>query len=455
MIHRLRTVSLLCLSCLACAPSLAQGLRPPAGNAQFSTGASATPSGPRQADYIVAVVNSEPITRSEVQIRVARASAQLSQQGLTVPPAKELAAQVLERLIVERAQLQTAAENGMRVEDEAVDQAEQNVARQNQIDVPELRRRVQADGMSSSSFRAELRDQILLSRLREREVDARVRVSDLEVEQYLRQQQSNTDLSNLELDIAQVLVAVPENPSIDQIQSLQARAQRVLQRAKAGEDFSALIRELSDGSERSSGVSMGLRAADRYPTLFIQAVQGLEKGAIAGPVRSPAGFHILKVVEKRNAGLPPSTIAQQHARHILLRPGPLLTQAGAVERLADYKKRIETGQTDFATVAKQVSQDGSAKDGGDLGWASAGQFVPEFEEAMTRLLPGQISEPLVSRFGVHLVQLIERRETPLSQREYMELARNIVREKKLEDAYVKWAQDVRGKAYVELREPPL
>ena len=455
MIHRVRSVSTLLLCCLAAIPSHAQGLRLPAGASQITIGAGGTASGPRQADYIVAVVNSEPITRSEVQIRVARASAQLSQQGLTVPAPQELARQVLERLIGERAQLQMAAENGLRVEEDAIDQAEQNVARQNQIDVTELRRRVQADGLTIATFRGELRDQILLSRLREREVDARVRVSDVEVDQYLRQQQSNTDLSNVELDLAQVLVAVPENASIDQLQALQLRAQRVVQRAKAGEDFGSLIRELSDGSERKSGVSMGLRTADRYPTLFVQAIQGLEKGSVAGPLRSPAGFHILKVVERRNAGLPPSTVAQQHARHILLRPGPLLTQAGAVERLADYKRRIETGQADFATLAKQQSQDGSAKDGGDLGWASPGQFVPEFEEVMTRLLPGQISDPLVSRFGVHLLQLIERRETPLSQREYRELARNMVREKKLEDAYVTWTQEVRGKAYVEMREPPL
>jgi peptidyl-prolyl cis-trans isomerase SurA len=207
--------------------------------------------------------------------------------------------------------------------------------------------------------------------------------------------------------------------------------------------------------ERKSGASMGLRSADRYPPLFVQAIQGLAKGAIAGPVRSPAGFHVLKLVEKRSTGLPPSTVTQHHARHILLRPGPQLTQAAAVAQLADMKKRIQTGQTDFATLAKAQSQDGSAKDGGDLGWAGPGQFVPEFEEVMVGLSPGQISDPVVSRFGVHLIQLTERRETPLSQREQRELVRNVVREKKLEDAYVTWTQDVRGKAYVEFREPPL
>jgi peptidyl-prolyl cis-trans isomerase SurA len=456
MTYRLRTLSLLCLTALAAMSASAQGLRPPSSGLSLGGAVTrAAPSGPQQADYIVAVVNAEPITRSEVLVRVARARAQLTQQGTPLPAPDELARQVLERLIGEKAQLQQAAETGIRIEEEAIDQAEQNVARQNQLDVAELRRRVQADGLTLARFRAELRDQIVLTRLREREVDARVRVTDLEVDQYLRDQQGSTDLASLEIELAQVLVSVPENATAEQLQAAQARAQAVQARARAGEDFSLLIKETSDGMERKSGASMGLRSADRYPPLFVQAIQGLAKGAIAGPVRSPAGFHVLKLVEKRSAGLPPSTVTQHHARHILLRPGPQLTQAAAVAQLADMKKRIQTGQTDFATLAKAQSQDGSAKDGGDLGWAGPGQFVPEFEEVMVGLSPGQISDPVVSRFGVHLIQLTERRETPLSQREQRELVRNVVREKKLEDAYVTWTQDVRGKAYVEFREPPL
>jgi peptidyl-prolyl cis-trans isomerase SurA len=455
MIHRVRTLSLLCLTGLAALSAQAQGLRPPSALSLSSAAARAAQSGPQQADYIVAVVNAEPITRSEVQARVARARAQLGQQGVSLPAPEELTRQVLERLIGEKAQLQAATETGIRVDEEAIDQAEKNVARQNQLDVAELRRRVQADGLSLTRFRAELRDQVALSRLREREVDARVRVSDLEVDQYLREQQSNTDLANLEIELAQVLVAVPENATPEQIQALQARAQRVQARARAGEDFSTLVRELSDGSERRDGASMGLRSAERYPTLFVQAIQGLAKGAIAGPLRSPAGFHILKVVEKRSAGMPPSSVTQNRARHVLLRPGPQLTQDAAVARLAELKKRVQTGQADFAALAKEQSQDGSAKDGGDLGWAGPGQFVPEFEEVMMGLSPGQISDPVVSRFGVHLIQLVERREAPLSLREQREIVRNMVREKKLEEAYVTWTQDLRGKAYVEFREPPL
>ncbi len=456
MIHRLRTFSLLCMIGLTSLSVPAQGLRAPStGVTLGSAAARAAQGGPQQADYIVAVVNSEPITRSELQVRLARTRAQFTQQGVTLPAQDELARQVLERLIEEKTQLQFAAETGLRIEEDALDQAELNVARQNQIDVTELRRRVQADGITPARFRAELRDQLILVRLRERDVDGRVRVSDLEVDQYLREQQSNTDSAGLEIELAQVLVEVPEGASAEQVKTLQARAQRVLERARAGEDFSALIREVSDGLERKSGASMGLRSADRYPTLFVQATQGLQRGAITGPVRSPAGFHILKVVDKRRPGLPPTTVTQTRARHILLRPGPQLTQAAIIERLADYKKRIDSGKVDFAALAKEQSQDGSAKEGGDLGWASPGQFVPEFEEAMVVLRPGQVSDPVVSRFGVHLIQVVERREAPLSQREQREFVRNVVREKKLEEAYVNWVQDVRGKAYVEFREPPL
>lgn len=199
---------------------------------------------------------------------------------------------------------------------------------------------------------------------------------------------------------------------------------------------------------------MGLRSAERYPPLFLEATKDLRTGGIAGPVRSGAGFHILKVVEKRQAGLPGVNITQTHARHILLRLSPQLNEAAAREKLADIKKRIAAGQLDFATAARENSADGSAKDGGDLGWTNPGSFVPEFEQVMNGLVPGQVSDPLTSRFGVHLIQVLERRNTQLSTRDQREMVRNILREKKQEEAYALWAQEVRGRAYVEYREPP-
>lgn len=412
-------------------------------------------SGPRAADYIVAVVNSEPVTNNEVRSRMIRFEQQMAQQGTPLPPRPELARQVLERLISEKAQLQLARETGIKIDETAVDQAEQNVARQNQIDVAELRRRIVADGAAPAQFRDDLRNQLLLTRLRDRELESRVRVTDLEVDQYIREQQGSTDLSGLELNLAHILLAIPEGASAQQVAALEAKAQGLRERATAGEDFARLAREFSQapGAAQSGGV-VGLRAAERYPTLFVEATQSLRQGGISDVVRSDAGFHVIKVLEKRRGGLPGVNVVQSHARHILLRPGAQLSEQVAREKLSGFKKRIDAGQADFAQLAKEHSQDASAGNGGDLGWANPGLFVPEFEDTLNALVPGQLSDPLVSRFGVHLIQLLERRETTLSQREQRDLARNVLREKKLDEAYANWSQDVRGRAYVEYREPP-
>lgn len=451
----LRTTALL-LACLIPLAAPAQGLRlTPQLGGTFGAPAAAPPSSvQRQADYIVAIVNSEPVTNNEVRARLVRLEQQLAQQGTPMPPREELARQVLERVISEKAQLQLARETGVRADEGTVDQAEASVARQNQLDVPELRRKLVADGLSLAQFREELRNQIVLSRLREREVEGRVKVSDTEVDQFIREQQGQPDAAPQEINLAMILVQVPETATDVQVGALRARAERLLARAKAGEDFAQMARESSDAPDRASGGVLGLRPIDRYPQLFLDATLNLPAGALSGVVRSPAGFHILKVLEKKQAGLPGAVVTQSRARHILLRTGPQLSETAARDRLATIKRRIEGGEADFAAVARDVSQDGSAREGGDLGWANPGQFVPEFEDALNQLNPGQISPPVVSRFGVHLIQLVERRDNLLGQREQREIARNLLREKKIEEAYVDWARDVRGRAYVEMREAP-
>ncbi len=403
----------------------------------------------------MAVVNTEPITNNEVRARMARFERQLTQQGQPIPPRQEFARQVLERLISEKAQLQLARESGVKIDEALVDQAEQNVARQNQIDVPELRRRLDSDGMSLAQFREELRNQLLLTRLRERELEARGRVTDLDLDQYLREQRENAQTAAPEINLAHILISAPENATQAQLANLQGRAQRVQQRALAGEDFARLTAEFSDvQGAAANGGEVGLRAADRYPPLFAQAVQDLPVGGVSEVLRSGAGFHVVKLVERRQAVAPGTEVQQSHARHILLRTNARQSEAQAVQRLAEYKRRVESGQTDFAQLAREFSEDASAKSGGDLGWTNPGVFVPEFEDAMNGLSPGQIADPLISRFGVHLIQLLERRQAALGEREQREMARNQVREKKLDDAYLQWAQEVRGRAYVEMREPP-
>ena len=409
----------------------------------------------QQADFIVAIVNSEVVTNNEVQQRVVALQRQLSQQGGEMPPRAALVHEVMERLINEKAQLQTAQETGLKVEDTAVDLAEENIARRNQMDLATFRERLRSEGLDDKVFREELRKQVTLQRLRDREVDSRVKVSDQDVEQFIQDEKSKAnDPAHMKLNLAQILVAVPEGASAAQITGLQAKAERALTRAREGEDFGKLALEYSDAPGRNAGGVMGFLPADRYPSLFVDATKDLDPGALTPILRSGAGFHILKVVEKESPDRIPSTVTQSRARHILLRITPQLTEAQAVARIKEFRAEIVGGRANFADLAKEHSQDGSAAQGGDLGWVNPGSFVPEFEEVMNSLAPGDISQPVVSRFGVHLIQLMERRETKLTPAERTDVARNMLREKKMEEAYVNWVEEVRGRAYVEFRDPP-
>lgn len=442
---------LLCGSLLAASMAQAQGLRPASGlRAPVAQAASAS----RTADFIVALVNSEPVTNSEVRQRLVRVEQQLSQQSTSMPPRDQLARQVLEQIINERAQLQLGTELGIRVEEAALTQAEQAIAAQNQVTPEEFRRRIAADGIDINQLRNDLRNQILLQRLREREVDSKVRVTEGDIDDFIRERQGNNDIASLQLNLAHVLVIVPEGATAERVQALQARAQGVADRARAGGDFAELAREFSEAAERVNGGVFGLRPAERLPELFVDATRSLNAGAVAGPLRSAAGFHVLKVIEKRQSGLPDAIVNETRARHILLRLGPQLSEAEAVARLAGFRQQLVAGQATFEALAREHSQDGSAQDGGNLGWAQTGQFVPEFEAAMSRLRPGEVSPPVVSRFGVHLIRVEERRQSTLTARDQREMVRGLVREKKTAEALRTWVQDVRGRAYVEYRDPP-
>ena len=466
MKHIRSIITLGCLAAMA-ATSGAQGFRSGSGITDIMrAGPRLGPSAPRAvapptaapvqraAEYIVALVNSEPITNTEVQTRVTRLVKENAEAERY--PRAELTRLVLDRLILERAQLQLAKESGIKVDEVAIDQAEQTVARQNEISLVELRRRVAAEGIAAKDFRNDLRDQLLLTRLRDREVESKVKISDTEADDYLREQRNTVvkDTALLNLNLAQVLVALPETATDAQVATAQKKAQGLADRARAGEDFAKLVRENSDSPDRANGGAIGMRSADRYPPLFVDAVQSVAVNGIAGPVRSSAGFHVLKVLAKAQVGSADATITQTQVRHILLLNDPKRTTAQAVAQLAEFKRRLQAGTADFAGLARDNSQDGSAKEGGDLGWSSPGQFVPEFEEAMDRLAPGQVSDPVVSRFGVHLIQVVARRDSKLSQAEQREAARAALREQKGSEAYNTWAQEVRARAYVEYRDPP-
>ena len=402
----------------------------------------------RELNRIVALVNSEPITERELRQRIERVQAT---QAANLPPLAQLEAQVLELLIVERTQIQWARQTGMRIDAAALAEAEATVARQNGATVAQLHQRLQADGLSLSGFRSGLENELLLLRVREREVAARVRISELEIDAYLRQHGGPAALAQTALHLAQIAIAVPDGADAATVAERQALATGLAQRARAGADFAALARQHSEGPERAMGGQMGLRSADRYPTLFVEAVLGQPRGAVVGPLRSGAGFHVLQVLEQRNLNLPPTHQVQTRARHILLRPTNAAEEAAAVQRLNEWRARLVAGTARFEDLAREHSADGSAPEGGDLGWANQGQFVTEFEQVMNRLAPGEVSQPLRSRFGLHLIEVVQRREVETTALERRNWVRARLREQRSDQAYEEWARELRSRTFVELR----
>ena len=404
---------------------------------------------PKALDFIVAVVDNEPITNLEVNRLVSLADPSAARMNRSA-----LLLEALETLIDETAQLNVARQAGIQVPPDELEQALASTAQRNQISVDDMRQRLKEQGVSWEQYRSQIRRQIMLQRVREREVTGRIKIQDFEVEAFLREQSQANGGKPADIHIAHILVAVPEKASGDEVAQLLTKADDLLKKAKASQDFGKLAAQFSQAPDRNNGGQLGLRSPDRYPSLFADAVKGLAVGEVTGPVRSGAGFHLLKLIERRNAGDLPATVSQTRARHILLRPGGKLSQDAARAQLTSYKKQVETGLAKFEDLARANSQDGSAEQGGDLGWANPGMMVPEFEAAMAKLAPGQVSDPLVSRFGVHLIQVLERREAPLSVRDQQNLARNVLRERKFDEAFKNWEREVRGRAYVEYRETP-
>ncbi|RZI86450.1 MAG: molecular chaperone SurA [Rubrivivax sp.] len=402
------------------------------------------------ADYIVAVVNQEPITHIDVEKRVNRII-DTAPAGSRLPPADALQKQVLEALIDEKVQLSYAKTSGLDVPEAELDAAVDNIAMQNKITLNELKARMRIDGLDFQRYRESLREQILLERVRSREVNARIQISEADIAAFYAQ--GAEGLGETSYNLAHILIAVPEGSSPAQVQALQAKAQELQQRASRGENFAQLAKTNSaDTGTRDQGGSVGMRPASRLPDLFTDAVKNLGVGKVAPLVRSSAGFHVIKLIERENSGK--ATYTQQRARHILIRTSPQMTPKVAVGRMDDIRKQIVGGQASFAQMARQHSEDGSAMRGGDLGWTSPGQFVPEFEKALLALQPGQVSEPVVTRFGVHLIQLIERKEVELSEDQKKEAARSVLREQRFEAAYEEWAKELRAAAYVEMRDAP-
>jgi peptidyl-prolyl cis-trans isomerase SurA len=359
---------------------------------------------------------------------------------------------VLESLIEERVVVSYARESGVRIDQPELDRAVASIAAQNQLTVPQLRERLASEGLDWGRFRNNVRDQMLIERVREREVQSRIRVTDAEIDAWLAQQRI-AQAAETEYNIAQILVTVPESASEAVVNEKRARAEAALARLRGGEPFETVARAFSEDANRERGGLIGLKPADRLPDVFVEVVRKLSPGEVAPSVlKTGAGFHVLKLLERRDNDA--FRVTQTHARHILLRAAPPVTPEVAARRLAGFKREIDSGARRFEDLAREFSEDASASQGGDLGWTTAGALVPEFEEAMSKLPPGGISEPVVSRFGVHLIQVIERREVALDPKQLREQARAAVREQKFDQAYADWVRELRTRAYIEMREPP-
>ena len=409
-------------------------------------------SAPRTADYIVAIVNQELVTAAELQQRIAQVRENARRSNTPLPPDEELKQEVLNALIDERVIVTNARDSGMRLDDAELERAMANVAAQNQLTPQQLRERLRREGIDYARFRKNIRDQLLVERTREREVQQRIRISDPEIDAWLDKQRAAAGNST-EYNLAQVLVVVPENAPAQVVEERRARAEAALERLRKGEAFDAVAREMSDDTNRAKGGEIGARPASQLPDIFVDAVRTLKVGEFTPTLlRSSAGFHVLKVLSRTETGA--FTVTQTRARHVLLRPSAQLSQEAAIRRLQEFKRQIAAGTRTFEQIARDNSEDGSAAQGGDLGWVSPGNFVPEFEEAMNALPLNGLSDPVISRFGVHLIQVMERRKVTLDAKQQREQARNALREQKFEEAYLEWVRDLRARAYVELREPP-
>lgn len=399
-------------------------------------------------DRIVAVVNSEVITSREVAERVKSVTQQLLQQRTPLPPADVLQQQVLERMITDRLQIQLAKETALRVDDLQLDRTVARVAESNKVSLTEFRRALERDGIQFDKFREEIRNEVMLSRLREREVDNRIVVTDNEIDYFLSQQGASRTSAN-EYDLAHILLRLPEQASPEQVDKQRARAEQVVLQLREGADFAKLAVGFSDAPDALQGGAMGWRARDRLPELFAHALDAMKPGEMSGIMRSPAGFHVIKLIDVRGGGAA-ALVEQTHARHILAKTSEIVSEADARRKLNNLRERIANG-ADFGELAKLNSDDSSSIKGGDLGWVYPGDTVPEFERTMNNLKVGELSEPFVSPFGWHLMEVLERRKADVTGERKRMQARQILRERKADEAYQEWLRQLRDRAFVEYR----
>ena len=399
-------------------------------------------------DRIIAVVDQSVITEQELADRIKTVSAQLEKQGTQLPPDNVLEKQILERLIVDSLQLQLAAQTGLKVDDTQLDKTIERIAAQNKLGVEEFKTLLEKDGLSLRKFREDIRNEITIARLREREVDNKLNVSEGEVDNYLTTQASRGDEQD-EFEISHILIRTPEDASPEDLEKAKTKTQEVLQQLNNGTNFAQVSASFSDAPNALEGGNMGWKSGAQLPALFLDTLKKLQVGEVAKPLRSPNGFHVLKLTNRRG-GTSSLVVGQTHARHILLKLSEVVSEKDAKRKIDGIKERIDNG-TKFEDMARQYSEDGSANNGGDLGWVNPGDTVPPFEKAMDALGLGEISEPVLSPFGWHIIQVLERRQQDMTKEASRLKARQEIRARKSEEAYQDWIRELRDRAFVELR----
>lgn len=402
-------------------------------------------------DYIVVVVNDDVITRHELDARIAGVVGQLKKQGTPLPESSVLERQIMERMIGDLLQQQFAKETGLKIDDSQLDKALGRIAQQNKFPtLAAFRAKVEQDGIDFNKLKEEIRSEILVARLREREVESKLTISENEVSNYLSNQAKSG--KDEEWKLAHIMVVVPEQASAEKIATYRERAEQALSKLHDGASFAQVAAGFSDAQNALQGGNLGWTSADRMPITFVEAIQKLKPGEVTDILRSPNGFHILKLIERRSKEAR-VMITQTHARHILIKTSEITPENEAKARLMEIKQRIDNG-ADFAAQAKLFSEDGSAVQGGDLGWLSPSETVPEFEAAMDALKVGEISGVVQSPFGWHLIQIIERKNTDVSVEQKKQQARLAIRAFKSDEAYQDWLRQLRDRAFVEYRAAP-
>ena len=399
-------------------------------------------------DRIIAVVDQNVITEQELADRITTVSAQLEKNGTELPPQNILEKQILERLIVDSLQLQMAAQTGLKVDDSQLDKTIERIAAQNKLSTEAFKIALEKDGISIRKFREDIRSEITIARLREREVDNRLTISEGEVDNYLTTQ-ANSGGNQDEFEVSHIMIRTPEDASPEDLQKAKTKTQAAMKQLAGGTAFSKVSAAFSDAPNAIEGGAMGWRKGDQMPTLFLDTVKTLQVGEVSKPVRSPNGFHILKLTNKRG-GSSSLVVGQTHARHILIKTSEVMSDKEAKRKMDGIKERLDNGGK-FEALARQFSEDGSANSGGDLGWVNPGDTVPPFEKAMNELKINEISAPVQSPFGWHVIQVLERRQQDMSKEAARLKARQEIRARKSEEAYQDWIREMRDRAFVELR----